>query len=286
MSGTAPQADTPSPAPHADTPSYDDALRGGPGRLVELSAQAVADTLTPGSVLVLPVGSIEQHGPHLPLVTDLLVAQAVAGAAVAGAIEAGRDVWELPALAYTKSDEHAWAAGTVWLDAETLLRTVVRIGDSVAATPARRLVFLNGHGGNTALLQVACREVRRRTGLATFLMPATVPLDGGPAGEAGLGIHAGYDETSLVLYLRPDLVRMDLAVATLPGQVTAAQHLGFHGRHVTFGWLSDDFGPDGVIGDPRGATAQRGGELFDAAVRAAVEALGEIASFDPAADRR
>lgn len=260
-------------------------------RLVELSGPAAAAALGPGSVLVQPVGSIEHHGPHLPLASDLLVADALATAAVDTAAAAGQDVWLLPALAYTKSDEHAWAPGTIWLDAQTLLQTLSCLGESLAATPARRLVFLNGHGGNTALLQVACRELRRRSGLQTFLMPTTgwpsarasgAGGDDDPGAEAGLGIHGGHDETSLVLHLRPDLVHLELAARHVPEHLGALTHLGFHSKPVTFGWLSEDFGPAGVIGDPTGASAARGERLFADAVSAVVDALGEIAAFDPA----
>ena len=98
-------------------------------------------------MIVLPLGAIEQHGPHLPLVTDLAIASAVAEAAVPRAVAAGVDAWLLPPLAYTKSNEHAWNAGTIWLSARTMLSVLEDIGRCVAATPARKLVFLNGQIG-------------------------------------------------------------------------------------------------------------------------------------------
>ncbi|MET1005972.1 MAG: creatininase family protein, partial [Propionibacteriaceae bacterium] len=140
-------------------------------KLVELSGTAVSETLTSESVIIIPTGAVEHHGPHLPLVTDALLAEALATAAVDAGVEEGLDLWILPTLTYTKSDEHFWAPGTMWLRYETLMSTLVDLGRSVAATPARRLVFMNGHGGNSALLQVANRELRRQFGLATFTMP-------------------------------------------------------------------------------------------------------------------
>ncbi len=89
------------------------------------------------------------------------------------------DLWLLPSLAYTKSNEHAWSRGTVWLSATTMLAVLDDIGRSRGDLPARRLVFLNGHGGNSALLNVACREVRLRHGLMTFLAHPSVPPDQG-----------------------------------------------------------------------------------------------------------
>src|SRR5947208_1782605 len=101
--------------------------------------------LAPDTVAVLPLGAIEQHGPHLPVSTDYLIASSTAEAAVSTAASAGVPVVLLPALAYTKSDEHAWAPGTIWLSWETLMRTLIDIGRSLATTPIRRLFFLNGH---------------------------------------------------------------------------------------------------------------------------------------------
>jgi creatinine amidohydrolase len=251
-------------------------------RLVELSGTAAEKALSADSVIVLPTGAIEFHGPHLPLMTDYLIADRVANASVERAAAEGQDVWILPTLAYTKSDEHHWAPGTMWISWDTLMQTVVELGNSIAATPATKLVFFNGHGGNLALLQVACRELRRRFGLQTFLMGATVPAGShdGPE-ELGLGIHAGHAETSLVLHLRPELVDLELAERSVPEHLAGFEHIGFKKR-VTFGWLSNDFGTNGTLGDPTGATAAYGKTLFDAAVDESVAAFAEIARFDAA----
>ena len=252
---------------------------------IDLTGPASSDVLGPDSVVLLGVGAIEQHGPHLPVSTDYTVADAVS-AAVLAEVEDSLDVWRLPTLAFTKSDEHAWSSGTIWLSWDTLMRVLVDIGRSVAASPARRLAFLNGHGGNSALLQVACRELRREFGLQTFLMHPSVPVDqggrsgGAPADELGLGIHAGFSETSLMLHLRPDLVHMEHAVRSVPEGMADYRRIGF-GKPVSFGWLSDDFGTNGSIGDPTGATAEAGKTHFEAAVAGCVESMREIATFRP-----
>jgi creatinine amidohydrolase len=251
-------------------------------RFTDLSGPEAARRLTADSVLIQPVGAVEHHGPHLPLSCDLLVADALAAAAVATWGEE-LDLWLLPPLAYTKSNEHAWAPGTVWLSAPTLLAVLGDMARSLATTPARRLVFLNGHGGNSALLQVACRDIRLDTGMRTFLMHPGVPADQGgasPPGELGMGVHGGTDETSVVMHLRPDLVDLSLAVRSVPEHMAANRYVRFGGP-VSFGWLSDDFGTGGVVGDPTAATAERGKELWDGMVAAAGEALAEIATFDP-----
>ena len=259
--------------------------------VTELAGPSLADRIGKESIVVLPTGAIEHHGPHLPLSTDALIAEAVANAAVEHTASAGVDVWQLPTLTYTKSDEHSWAPGTVWLDTEILFCTVVEIGRAVELMGAGTLVFVNGHGGNVALLQVALREIRKRFGLKTFLMPSLAPTDP-PAGEGlderGLGIHGGAAETSLVLHLRPDLVDLSRAERWVPEHLADFRHIGFNGRPVSFGWLSNDFGTPGVVGDPTQATPAYGEVLWEASVHQAVESLLEIARFEhnPAAGVR
>lgn len=248
----------------------------------DLTTAEIGGALHPDSVLILPTGAIEPHGPHLPLRTDLVMAEAVTAAAHERAVAEGHDAWLLPALAYTKSDEHANLPGAMWLRAETMLRTVVDLGRSIAATPARRLLFVNCHGGNSALLEVALRELRRQFDLQTFLYAA--PAKPGPT-ESGFGIHAGWAETSMMLHLRPDLVDMSAAQSAVPQPIADTVHVGF-GKPVRFGWLADDFSESGVIGDPTGASAEIGAELFAEKVGALTAAIPEIATFDPGRVRR
>jgi creatinine amidohydrolase len=251
-------------------------------RFADLRAPEVLERLTPSSVLVQPVGSIEQHGPHLPLSTDVLIAEATVNA-VADQSGDELDLWVLPPLAYSKSNEHAWAPGTVWLSATTLLAVLDDIGRSLANLPTKRLAFVNGHGGNTQLLAVANRELRLHHGLLTFLLHPSVPRDSGGGlseddTELGMGIHAGRDETSVVLGLRPDLVDMSRAARHVPEQLAANEHVRF-GGDVSFGWLASDFGPSGVIGDPTTATPERGKALFEAMVTRLAGSLAEVGRF-------
>ncbi|MEM7339759.1 MAG: creatininase family protein [Actinomycetota bacterium] len=249
-------------------------------RLADLRAPEISERLGPGSVIVQPVGAVEQHGPHLPFNTDLIVAEAAAAALVDRHGDE-HDLWLLPALPYSKSNEHAWSAGSIWFGPETMLAMLRDLGRSIATLPCRRLVFLNGHGGNSSLLNVACRELRLHNGLLTFLAHPQVPRDqGGPSyeHELGMGIHGGMGETSMMLHLRPDLVDMSKADRWIPESLTANDHVRFGGS-VTFGWLSNDWFDEGVIGDPRTATAEHGRELFDAAVANLGRAMAEVAAY-------
>jgi len=241
----------------------------------------VSSRLRPSSIVIQPLGAIEQHGPHLPLSTDSVVASAVAEAVVT---EAGDelDLWLLPTLQFTKSNEHAWSPGTVWLSASTLLSVIDDVARCIATTPAERIVFLNGHGGNSALLNVALREVRLNHGLKTFLTHPGMPADQGgasPTDELGMGVHGGTDETSLMLHLAPHLVDLSVAERRVPEKLADNRQVRFGGR-VSFGWLSNDFFPDGYIGDPTAASAERGKVLFEGAVHNVCDGLREVATFD------
>lgn len=248
---------------------------------MDLTTVQVA-ALPADTVAVQPLGAIEQHGPHLPVSTDLVAASEVAEAAVAGA---SVPVVLLPALAYTKSDEHHRFPGTIWLSYETLMHVLVDVGRSLRTSGITRLLFVNGHGGNSALGQVACREIRRRFGLRTFLSHlGGAPVDQGGSSSAsdelGMGIHGGHAETSLMLHLRPELVDMERAVRRVPEHLAGYTKIGF-GKAVSFGWTSDDFGPDGHVGDPTGATAEYGKGLFAAAVEHVTAVIDEAHRFAP-----
>jgi creatinine amidohydrolase len=94
-----------------------------------------------------------------------------------------------------------------------------------------------------------------------------------------MGVHGGTDETSLMLHLAPDLVRMDLGERRVPDKIAQNSYVRFGGR-VSFGWMSNDFYPDGYVGDPTAATRELGKQIFDGAVQAFGEALREVAAFD------
>lgn len=249
--------------------------------LHDLKGPEIPTAVTKDSIVLVPIGAIEQHGPHLPLSTDFVIADACARAVVERH-GSDHDVWMLPTLPFSKSNEHAWSGGTVWLSLETIMAVLRDIGRAVASTPARKLVFLNGHGGNSALLQVANRELRLQYGLQTFLCHPHVPADQGGVSadnELGMGIHGGFDETSVMLHLAPDLVDMSLAVRRVPEKLAKNRHVRFGGS-VPFGWLSSDFFEDGHIGDPTGANSADGQRMFEGSVAMLGEVLAEVSRFD------
>ncbi|MDP5181086.1 mycofactocin biosynthesis peptidyl-dipeptidase MftE [Blastococcus sp. BMG 814] len=191
-------------------------------------------------LLVVPLGAVEQHGPHLPLTTDTAVATAAAGAAVdrlPGALLA-------PALAYGASGEHEDFPGTVSLGTEALTGLLVEYGRS-ACRWAGRVLIVNGHGGNLDALRTAVPRVRAE-GRDVAWFPC-----GFPGGDA----HAGRTETSLMLHVEPEQVRRDRAVT---GETAPIGELLPRLRAEGVRAVS----PNGVLGDPGGASGAEGEALL------------------------
>jgi creatinine amidohydrolase/Fe(II)-dependent formamide hydrolase-like protein len=231
-------------------------------------------------VVILPIGAIEQHGPHLPLATDALIITRVLDAALAR-LPTDVAAWALPPLPYGKSNEHTGFPGTISLSTTTLLALLHDIADSVAAAGFPRLAFANGHGGNVAVLEAAARDIRARTGLLCFcLQPALLVDPPFPLAdeERRLGFHAGELETSLMLELAPELVRMDRAVrhyAAFPATDTA---LFFFGP-ASAAWLSRDWSATGVFGDATAGTAAKGAALMDTAATRLAALIAAVSRF-------
>jgi creatinine amidohydrolase len=248
----------------------------------ERTSPQLGRELTGTAILCLPVGSTEQHGPHLPLATDTIIAERFA-AALSEHVSGQHDLWLLPAMPFGLSPEHAWAPGTISLRAGTftaLIRELV--GEYLRATSARRLIIVNGHGGNRGLLEVLQYELTADHDLAACVIHplalATVKSSPGPP-----DIHAGIGETSLMLHLAPGLVNMD----ALAGHGDTSQrraeavNLLIRDRGVTWPWSSGDPGiaGAGIIGDPRNASASLGRAIFASALEGAVRAVTRLAGI-------
>lgn len=232
-------------------------------------------------VVILPIGAIEQHGPHLPTITDTLQVTQVLDATLARLPEAVK-AWSLPPLNYGKSNEHTGFPGTISLSAATLLAVLHDIADNVKAAGFRRLAFINGHGGNLALLEVAARDIRVRTDLLCFcLQPGLFvnpPFPITPE-EQRFGFHAGELETSLMLALAPELVQMDKAVRHVAPFPETATPLFFFGAAST-AWLSRDWSPTGIFGDATLGTAEKGHAIMAAAAERLAVLITEISRFE------
>ncbi|WP_285135615.1 creatininase family protein [Microbacterium sp. lyk4-40-TSB-66] len=246
---------------------------------VDIAAVASRD-----GVALVPVGATEQHGPHLPVSTDTEIAVALATAAVER-VTPEVATWVLPAVAFGFSPEHAGRPGTISLSAETLLALVDDVGRGVAASGIRRLVFVNGHGGNPELLHVACRRLRGHLSLAAFAVHAPgLPLPTGMLDDVTHGdrdAHAGHYETSVMLTVHPAAVDLDTARAD---GVTAVEERANSPLRpfgaVSVPWHVDDLSSSGTIGDPTTADAGWGARALAAQANALAEIIRAVAA-DP-----
>jgi len=230
------------------------------------------------TVIVLPTGATEQHGPHLPCAVDTVISAGVVGHALARLPEAV-PAYAMAPITYGKSEEHLHFPGTMTLSGETLLATMNEIGESVYRAGFRKLLIVNGHGGQPQVMEIAARELRLRHGDFIVVPSFTwrVPHVAGQylsEREKKLAMHAGHAETALMLALAPDTVRMDHAVTNYPPEFPS-KLLSPDGRPAC-AWSARDFGPSGVIGDPLPATAAQGQAILDSLADSWSQAITEL----------
>ena len=225
-------------------------------KVAELSWVEAQKVLRAVDTVVLPVGSTEQHGPHCPLGTDHFTAEAVA---VAVGERAGLPV--LPVVAVGVSSHHRQFPGTLWAPPDVFRDYVKAIILSASSHGPRKFFIVNGHGGNTASLKEVAEELRSDDDIFVAIANAYPKLDG----------HAGEDETSLIIHLRPELVDMKEAVdqkqsEALAGIRMKTQKVG----PAEFGFDTIDLTPTGIFGaagktiEATKATAKHGEELYEA----------------------
>jgi creatinine amidohydrolase len=230
------------------------------------------------TVIVLPAGSTEQHGPHLPCAVDTLIAAGVVGHALAR-LPASVPAYALAPITYGKSDEHLHFPGTLTLEGPTLLDTVTQIGESVYRAGFRKLLIVNGHGGQPQVMEMAARELRVRHGdyvvLPHFVwrVPHVASQYLSPR-EKRLSMHAGHAETAILMALAPHTVRMEHAVAAYPPEFPSSI-LSPHGRPAC-AWVAADFGDSGVIGDPLPATPEQGHAILESLVVSWVQGITDL----------
>jgi creatinine amidohydrolase len=234
-------------------------------------------------IAVLPLAATEQHGPHLPLTTDVLIADAYL-ARVRELLPASVPATFLPVETVGISTEHIDYPGTQTLPTETALKKWTAIGEEVARRGVKKLVIITSHGGNSAAMMLIAQDLRAHQKL--FVVTTSWSRLSGadtlfPADEVRHGIHGGAVETSIMLARYPDQVRKD-AIADFPASSLAMEKqyrwLSTQ-RPAPFAWQAQDLNASGAIGNATLAVAEKGELLIDQGARAFCELLTEVDNF-------
>ena len=278
--------------PHADASSSEldtlPALNAWPSRRwAQVSARDFAlaqrSGLAAQTVAILPVGAVEQHGPHLPLNVDTALADGILDGALTQ-LAAHVPVLALPTQAIGLSLEHQDYAGTLGLSPATLLALWTEIGLCVARAGVKKLLIFNAHGGNVSSMDIVARQLRMQCGLLVyhaswFNLPQPAGVNESfSAHEHRFGVHGGETETSMMLHLAPDWVCMQHAqnfASTSELRAKAFPILG-NGKSAKLGWAMQDYNPVGAAGNAAAADAQRGKALVEGAAQSLAQLLEEM----------
>jgi creatinine amidohydrolase len=235
------------------------------------------------TLIIQPIGAVEQHGPHLPLVVDSAIAAAVVGKAL-HQLNSAIPAYALPPLCYGKSNEHRGFPGTVTLSAQTLIAVLMEMAESIYRAGFRKLVFVNAHGGQPQILEIVARDLRQQQGdfavfpLSVWGAPHCAAEQVGEH-EYAHGLHAGEVETSVMLALLPEQVDMTKAVREFPSTFKPGSLLSLEGRLPT-AWTMADLSKSGVVGDATVATAAKGEAILSSLTQGWVAVLEEIHRFE------
>ena len=235
-------------------------------------------------IAVLPLAATEQHGPHLPLETDVLIAQAYL-ARVRELLPDALPVTFLPIQPVGISSEHLDFPGTLTLPPETALKNWMAIGESVARAGLNKLVMVTSHGGNVAAMSLVAQELRTHHGMlavTTAWARLSAPEALFPAEEVAHGIHGGAVETSIMLARHGNQVRREAIADFRPSTIAMSRDFRWLSaqRPAPFAWQAQDLHPSGAAGDATLATPEKGERLIEHGARVFCELLADIDRFD------
>ncbi|RWR02477.1 creatininase [[Pantoea] beijingensis] len=251
----------------------------------DLSTREFSELEMEKVVVILPIGAVEQHGPHLPVRVDAAINAGIIARAVE-LMPADLPVLVMPALPIGKSDEHLSYPGTLTLPYDLLGKVWFEVAKSAWRAGARKIIFWNSHGGQPQLMEIVCRQLRVE--LEMFAVGASWfrTIDSSDlycADELQHGIHGGESETSVMLHLHPELVQMQYAENFVSASVASAEKGGILTPEggVSFGWMAEDLHPSGTTGNAASADAARGKIETERAAQALVQLVQEVQAFTP-----
>ncbi|MFY7933478.1 MAG: creatininase family protein [Microcystis aeruginosa] len=233
-------------------------------------------------VIIQPIGAIEQHGPHLPIAVDAAISLGVLGKAFEK-LNTNVPAFALPCLYYGKSNEHWSFPGTITLSAATLLTLIQEIAESLYRSGFRKLVLMNSHGGQPQVMEIAARDIHQQyTDFLVFpFFTWRVPHNAAElfsGYELEYGIHAGDVETSIMLSLLPEQVKIERAVREYPQGLPENSLLTMEGK-LPFAWLTKELTKSGVMGDATNASKEKGDRLLESVANGWVQAIADVYQF-------
>jgi creatinine amidohydrolase len=242
--------------------------------LIEITWTEAHEYLKNNDTAILPIGSTEQHGPHSPLGTDFYIAEAVSNI-----VGKSTGCLVLPIIPVSISEHHRQFTGTVWVSPDVFRQYIKEILLAASSHSLKKIIIINGHGGNTPSLLEISEDLRRQHGIFVAVITAFPPkLDG----------HAGKDETSIMLYLKPELIKNDKIVNTIQNknigsmQLTKAQRMD----PAEFGWDTIDLSDTGVFGGagktikPLEATEKWGKEIFEPHIKDIIQFVNKLKTVE------
>ena len=248
-------------------------------RYQEYTWPEILEAVEHQKVCVLPVGTVEQHGHHLPLAVDNLTSNEISRRAVE---QIPDEAVLMPQVSYGFNEHHLDFPGTIAIKHETFVSYIVEIGQSLAHHGFRKLIVINGHGSNIPFLEIACRRINNTTPMIAAIAPwwslakkaiAEIRESPKPGGMS----HGGELETAVILHLRPDLVQMDKATKDINFQQSEFIWWDLEeGSPVRFMEHFSRMSKTGVIGDPTLGTEEKGKKVVDYTVEQLVALIQEF----------
>ena len=235
-------------------------------------------------IAVLPLAATEQHGPHLPLETDVMIGEAYL-AKLQQLLPPALPVSFLPIQKIGISTEHTDFPGTQTLSTEAALKQWMALGESVARRGIKKLVMVTSHGGNSAAMMLVAQDLRAKHGM--LAVTTSWSRFGTPPGlfsddELRHGIHGGAVETSIMLARYPDQVRQQAIANFVPSSIAMEARYRWLSTHrpAPLAWQAQDLHPSGAAGDATQASAEKGERVLDHGAKAFCELLEDVDRFD------
>ena len=246
----------------------------------ELSSDAIKEEIKKNGIVIMPIGSTEQHGPHLPTGTDTLE-----GWAIAKKVADKLNLLLLPIVPFGYSEDHCPRPGTITLSMETLKQIIRDVSKNLARDGAKHIIVMSGHGGQITQIADVCYELNvsgilGKTQIHNIFPWSATPIEV-PAQvlEEEVFLHAEELETSFILYLKPELVDMSKAVKEIPEYIPKGLTTANFFESIRIFTTSKFLGRDlktGVCGDATLATKEKGKKIFKLLVNYTIEAIKHV----------